>query len=152
MLFTFDGGVSHKAFHDPETGTLDLWSAGAGGEGHAMAWGDALVVVGDEDGVFEHLSLEPAALAAGARRPQVEGPRLGVVERLVADPAVEGEEHPQTAVQASAGSASAEASSSTLGQVQTRLRSPKPLSMRPTVGQYLCSRVQAAGNAATSRE
>lgn len=69
MLLTFDGGVSHKAFHDPETGTLDLWSAGAGGEGHAMAWGDALVVVGDEDGVFEHLSLEPAALAATSDLP-----------------------------------------------------------------------------------
>jgi len=37
------------------------------------------------------------------------------------------------------------------GHAQTRLRSPDALSMRPTAGQNLCSRVHGAGNAACSR-
>lgn len=69
MLVAFDGRAIHKAFHDPETGTLDLWSAEADGEGHAVAWGDGLVLVADEDGTFAHLSLEPAALDTATAAP-----------------------------------------------------------------------------------
>ena len=39
-----------------------------------------------------------------------------------------------------------------LGQVQTRFRSPAALSTRETGGQYLCSTVHGAGNAASRRE
>lgn len=63
MLVIFEGRTRHKAFHDPGTKTIDLWSADARAEGNAFALGEALVVVCDDEGAFGHLSLDYSSLS-----------------------------------------------------------------------------------------
>lgn len=70
MLVTFDGEAIHKAFHDPETGTLDLWSGFATGVGEAVAWGEGIVLVTDEDESFAHLSIDLEQVEVDAHPPQ----------------------------------------------------------------------------------
>lgn len=63
MLIFLEGDVPHKAFHDPLNKTIDLWSGSAEAEGAALAFGEALVVACNDEGVFSHLSLEYGGLS-----------------------------------------------------------------------------------------
>lgn len=65
MLIAMEGDVRHKAFHDPKNQIIDLWAESAEAEGIAVAFGDALTMVGDDEGVFAHLSLEYGKLSMG---------------------------------------------------------------------------------------
>lgn len=66
----FDGGRLHKAFFDPEGGTLDLVVEGDHDGGSAVAWGDALCFDLDAVNNIVHLAAEVAEIEAAPKLPE----------------------------------------------------------------------------------
>ena len=66
----FDGGRLHKAFFDPEGGTLDMVVEGEHEGGSAVAWGDALCFDLDDESNIVHMAAEIAEIEVATELPK----------------------------------------------------------------------------------
>lgn len=58
MRVVWHGSDLYKAYHDPQTGTLDLVASRPAGGGEAVAMGDEFALAVDDSGAFCHLGVD----------------------------------------------------------------------------------------------
>ena len=58
MRIAWRGSDLYKAYHDPQTGTLDLVASRQADGGEAMAMGDEFALAVDDSGAFCHLGVD----------------------------------------------------------------------------------------------
>jgi len=87
MRVVWHGSDLYKAYHDPETGTLDLVASRRAGGGQAVAMGDEFALAVDDSGAFCHLGIDVSKQFTSQeppnRPPDAEIAALAEVELMV---------------------------------------------------------------------